>query len=112
MRAFQLVEWQKPPEFRDVSAPDPGPGEVLIDVTGAGACHSDLHLMDWPAGTLPYALPFTLGHENAGRVARLGAGVTGLSVGEPVLVYGPWGCGHCRSCRMGIENYCQNGASL
>ena len=49
--------------------------------------------MHWPAGTLPYELPFTLGHEVAGIVAALGPGADGLEVGEPVLVYGPWGCG-------------------
>ena len=76
-------------------APEPGPGEVLLRVAGAGLCHSDLHLMHWPAGTLPYELPFTLGHEVAGTVAALGAGRDRLELGEPVLVYGPWGCGGC-----------------
>ena len=50
MQAYQLVEWQQPPEMREVEVPEPGPGEVLIKVGGAGACHSDLHLMEWPAG--------------------------------------------------------------
>ena len=54
--------------------PEPGPGEVLVKVGGAGACHSDLHVMEWPPGALPYELPFTLGHENAGWVEALGAG--------------------------------------
>src|SRR5665647_1992966 len=66
MKAYQLIEWQQPAELRDVPVPEPEPGEVLIKVGGAGACHSDLHVMDWPPGTLPYELPFTLGHENAG----------------------------------------------
>ena len=78
MRAFQLVEWQQPPVLRDVPVPEPGPGEVLVKVGGAGACHSDLHLMEWAAGTLPYELPFTLGHENAGWIEALGAGRQGL----------------------------------
>ena len=56
---------------------------------GAGLCHSDLHLVHWPAGTLPYELPFTLGHEVAGVVTGLGAGVDGVELGEPMLVYGP-----------------------
>ena len=52
-----------------------GPGEVLVQVGGAGACHSDLHLMhDFEPGTLPWDPPFTLGHENAGWVHALGAG--------------------------------------
>ena len=56
--------------------PEPGPGDVLLEIGGAGACHSDLHLMDWPEGQLPWKLPYTLGHENAGWVEALGAGVT------------------------------------
>lgn len=112
MKAFQLVEWQQPPEFRDVPVPEPGPGQVLIKVGGAGACHSDLHLMEWPAGMMPYPVPFTLGHENAGWVEKLGSGVAGFAVGDPVAVYGPWGCGHCYACRQGIETYCENAATV
>jgi alcohol dehydrogenase, propanol-preferring len=108
MKAFQLVAWQKPPEFREVPVPEPGPGEVLVKVGGAGACHSDLHLMQAPAPPRPTKLPFTLGHENAGWVEKLGPGTAGLAPGEPVIVYGPWGCGRCRNCRMGKENYCEN----
>ena len=68
----------------------------MVRIGGAGACHSDLHLMhDFEAGLLPWGPPFTLGHENAGWVHALGAGVTGLEVGQPVAVYGPWGCGAC-----------------
>ena len=54
MRAVQMFGWQTPPELRDVPEPEPGPGEVLLRVTGAGLCHSDLHLLHWPAGTVPY----------------------------------------------------------
>jgi alcohol dehydrogenase, propanol-preferring len=56
---------------------------------------------------LGWDLPFTLGHENAGWVDAVGPGVTGLEVGEPVLVYGPWGCGRCARCQIGAENYCE-----
>lgn len=52
-------------------------------------------------------LPFTLGHENAGWVEKLGPGATGFAIGDPVIVYGPWGCGLCMNCRQGMENYCQ-----
>ncbi|WP_222269575.1 NAD(P)-dependent alcohol dehydrogenase [Modestobacter marinus] len=107
MKAFQFVEWQKPAELREVEVPEPGPGQVLIKIGGAGACHSDLHIMEAPADT-PLPLPFTLGHENAGWVEELGAGATGFAVGDPVLVYGPWGCGTCGNCRVGMENYCQD----
>ena len=65
MKALQLTTWQAPAELREVPVPEPGPGQVLIRVGAAGACHSDLHLMEWPAGRLPYQLPFTLGHETA-----------------------------------------------
>ncbi|KAA0094729.1 NAD(P)-dependent alcohol dehydrogenase [Mycolicibacterium sp. P1-18] len=107
MKAFQFVEWQRPGEVRDVPVPEPGPGEVLVKVGGAGACHSDLHLLELPAGSRSFAPPFTLGHENAGWVERLGPGATGFEPGDAVIVYGPWGCGLCMNCRQGMENYCQ-----
>jgi propanol-preferring alcohol dehydrogenase len=112
MKAYQLTAWQQPPELRDVEVPEPGPGEVLIKVGGAGACHSDLHLMEWPEGQMDFELPFTLGHENAGWVEALGAGVEGFESGEPVAVYGPWGCGRCRLCRASAENYCERQAEI
>jgi propanol-preferring alcohol dehydrogenase len=97
MRALQLLEWKHDPVLQDVDTPAPASGEVLVKVGGAGACHSDLHLMrDFDEGMVPFNPPFTLGHENAGWVAELGQGVSGLEVGQPVAVYGPTGCGHCR----------------
>src|SRR5580693_3891761 len=108
MRAFQFVELQKPAELREVKVPEPGPGQVLIKIGGAGACHSDLHILETPANTPGFPLPFTLGHENAGWVEKLGSGATGFAVGDPVIVYGPWGCGSCANCRVGMENYCEN----
>jgi alcohol dehydrogenase, propanol-preferring len=112
MRAFQLTAWQQPPELRDVPTPEPQAGEVLLRVAGAGACHSDLHLMEWEPGLMPFDPPFTLGHENAGWVERIGAGVRGVQVGEPVLVYGPWGCGRCAACRRSSENYCERAGEI
>jgi propanol-preferring alcohol dehydrogenase len=113
MRALQLTAWKHDPELRDVPDPDPGPGQVVVRVGGAGACHSDLHLIhDFDAGMLPWGPPFTLGHENAGWVEALGSGVEGLAVGDPVAVYGPWGCGHCRRCLSGLENYCEHQAEI
>jgi propanol-preferring alcohol dehydrogenase len=73
-------------------------------VAAAGVCHSDLHLVH--ARSLPYALPMTLGHEVAGRVVEVGASVTDRSVGESVIAFLCWGCGECRACRAGAENYC------
>jgi propanol-preferring alcohol dehydrogenase len=108
MRALQLVAWEAEPELREVPRPVPGPGEVLIKVTAAGLCRSDVHIMQWPPGTLPYTLPMTLGHENAGIVAALGAGANGVAEGDAVLVYGCWGCGQCRACSRGEMNLCEN----
>ena len=107
MQAVQLTEWGNPAVLREVPRPQAGPGEVLLEVRAAGLCHSDLHLMHWPAGTLPYELPFTLGHEVAGTVAALGAGANGVEVGESVIVYGPWGCGRCPRCSVGEEHLCE-----
>lgn len=101
-----MTGFRSEPELREVPQPDPGPGQVLVRVGGAGACHSDLHLFhDFPA--VPWALPFTVGHENAGWVAGLGPGVTGFEVGQPVAVYGPWGCAACARCVQGAENSCE-----
>jgi propanol-preferring alcohol dehydrogenase len=109
MKAYRLMEWKSEPRLVDVDQPDPGPGQVLIKVGGAGACHSDIHLMDeFEPGMLPWNPPFTLGHENAGWVYALGQGVSGLEVGTPVAVHGPWGCGKCSRCRLGIDIYCEN----
>lgn len=114
MRAFQFVEWQRPGELREVPVPEPGPGQVLVKIGGAGACHSDLHIleMEKPTGVGAFKLPITLGHENAGWVEKLGPGTTGFAPGEPVIVYGPWGCGLCMNCRVGRENYCQNPGNI
>src|SRR4051812_13364631 len=107
MQAIRLTAWGQPARLVDVPTPEPGPGEVLLRVAGAGLCHSDLHLMHWPAGALPYALPFTLGHEVGGVVAALGPGADAPEPGTPVLVYGPWGCGRCPSCSVGAEMLCR-----
>jgi propanol-preferring alcohol dehydrogenase len=61
---------------------------------------------------LGFTPPFTLGHENAGWVAALGQGATGFKEGDPVAVYGPWGCGHCHACQLSMENYCENWAQI
>jgi propanol-preferring alcohol dehydrogenase len=107
MKAYQLVEWQQPPALRDVAVPEPGIGEVLLKIGGACACHTDLRMMEWPEGTHAYALPFTLGHENAGWIEALGPGVDGWQIGDPAIVYGPWGCGRCAACREGRDTLCE-----
>ncbi len=108
MRALRLKDWKSEPVLEEVPVPEPGPGEVLVQVGAAGACHSDLHLMhDFEPGGLPWGPPFTLGHENAGWVHTLGEGVTGPAVGQPVAVVGAWGCGTCERCLDGLETYCE-----
>ncbi|NGO15360.1 NAD(P)-dependent alcohol dehydrogenase [Streptomyces sp. HC44] len=112
MKAVQYLKVGSAPEVVEVPAPEPGPGQVLLKVTAAGLCHSDLAVMGWPEDVFPYPLPMTLGHEGVGTVAALGSGVTGLAEGDAVAVYGPWGCGLCRKCAEGKENYCLRAAEL
>ena len=107
MKAVRLPDWKSDPVLADVEVPTAGPGQVVIKIAGAGLCHSDLHLLhDFEAGMFPWQVPFTLGHENSGWVHELGAGVPDLAVGEPVAVYGPWGCGQCPACHRGQDTYC------
>jgi alcohol dehydrogenase, propanol-preferring len=79
MRAVRFVEWQSEPELVEAATPVPAAGEVLIAIDASGLCHSDLHIMEWPGGAVPWELPFTLGHENAGTVVALGPGTTGVA---------------------------------
>ena len=109
MQAVRFVGVGRPAQIEDVPKPAVGPGQVLIKIGGAGVCHSDLHVMEEDLGLRP---PFTLGHENAGWVAELGEGVAGFKEGDPVAVYGPWGCGHCHACQQSMENYCENWAQI
>lgn len=113
MLAYQLVEWQQPAVLHDVPVPEPRPGQVLVRIAGAGACHSDLHIMEFPAGAVPWnPPPFTLGHENAGWVAATGAGVTAMSQGDAVAVHVVWGCGRCKACAVSAENVCERVAEI
>lgn len=111
MKAFRFNQWKQVAQLEDVPVPEPGPGETLIRIGGAGACHSDLHLMhEWGPDVLPmvkhWQLPFTLGHENAGWIE--GGDTAGLDVGAPVVISPTWSCGRCQPCRMGATNYCDN----
>lgn len=95
--------------LREVPEPAaPGPGEVTIRVAAAGICGTDLHVAEWTAGYagMAAAMPVTLGHEFTGTVARLGAGVTGLSEGERVVVRPSVVCGRCEQCRSGRSEDC------
>lgn len=112
MKAVQYREIGRGPELVQIDTPEPGPGQVRLRVTAAGLCHSDWFLMDLPADQYIYGLPLTLGHEGAGVVDTLGEGVEGIEVGGAYAVYGPWGCGRCRACAEGRENYCARAAEL
>ncbi|MEU5060150.1 MULTISPECIES: NAD(P)-dependent alcohol dehydrogenase [unclassified Streptomyces] len=111
MKAVQYRAIGAAPEVVTVPDPEPGPGQVLLRVTAAGVCHSDLAVMSDPEVPAEL-LPLTLGHEGAGTVAALGDGVTGLGIGDSVVVYGAWGCGTCLACAAGKENYCLHASEL
>lgn len=93
----------------DMEKPVPSGDEVLLKIAGAGVCHSDLHIID--EGTISNT-QFTLGHENAGYIESMGADVKGFEIGDAVLVYGPWGCGHCKPCQHSQENYCDHQSEM
>src|ERR1700755_1356343 len=82
MRAIRLTQWQSDPVLTEVPVPAPRGAEVLVEVAAAGLCRTDLHLMSSPPGAYPYTLPFTLGHESAGRVAALGPDASGFEAGD------------------------------
>src|SRR5256886_13737799 len=92
-----------------VPKPSPGPGEVLIGVRHAGVCGTDLHIADWNAWAQGRMRPpVVVGHEFAGEIVTLGAGVTELNVGQLVTAEGHIVCGHCLQCRTGNGHICRN----
>jgi propanol-preferring alcohol dehydrogenase len=109
MKAFRLTEWEKPPRLVETDIPQPAHGQVLIKVAGTGLCHSDIGMMAMPEATGRMAgwnMPYTLGHETGGWVAAVGAGVKGLTVGDPVVAVSAHSCGHCAFCMSGRDNSC------
>lgn len=104
MKAAVLHAIGEPLRIEEVPTPRPGPGQVLVKVAAAGVCHSDLHQQD--GSVPPHRIPLIMGHENAGWVAAFGQGAEGLAEGDPVVVYGGWGCGRCRFCLGGQEQLC------
>jgi len=112
MTAYRIVAWGAPPRLTDAPVPEPGPGEVLVEVAGNGLCHSDVTMASMPAEiaeALGWSLPFTLGHEVGGRIAAVGEGVTGFALGEPVALVSPASCGSCAACRRGHDSACPHG---
>ncbi len=95
--------------LEDHPEPDPGPGEVRIDMEAGGICGSDLHYYNHGGfGPVRLKEPMILGHEVAGRVAALGDGVTGLTAGQRVAVSPSRPCGACEYCAEGRQNHCLN----
>src|SRR5512143_226432 len=105
MRALRYHGPRKPLRLEEVPTPDAGPGEVLVRVTAAGICHTELHFL---SGLLDLGVaPLTLGHEIVGKIEKVGPGVPAERVGARVVVYYYAGCGSCRFCLAGDENLCE-----
>lgn len=83
----------------------PGPGEVLIEIMASGLCHTDLSQLEGKAA--PYPFPIVVGHEGAGIVREVGAGVSSLKVGDHVIPLGIGECGTCGNCQSGKTNLCE-----
>ena len=110
MRAVQVIGYHDPLKMSEV--PDPvaqGPFDVVVKIGGAGVCRTDLHILEgqW-AEKSQVALPYTIGHENAGWVHAVGDAVTHVAVGDPVILHPLVTCGLCRACRFGDDVHCEN----
>jgi alcohol dehydrogenase len=96
----------RPLSIEEVELEDPGAGEVLVRVRAAGLCHSDLSVID---GNRPRPVPMVLGHEAAGEVVSVGAGVEDLKPGDHVVAAFVPCCGHCAPCLDGRPALCEPG---
>ena len=107
MRAMILEAAGRPLRLADIPQPEPGPGELLIEVKTCGVCRTDLHIVD---GELARPkLPLVLGHQIVGKVAALGPGAEGFAPGDRVGVpWLGWTDGECRYCRSDRENLCDS----
>ncbi len=94
---------KQPVSIETVIVPDPGPGEAVVDLQACGVCHTDLHYRE---GGISNDFPFLLGHEAAGIVESVGAGVENIKPGDFVILNWRAVCGNCRSCRRGKPQYC------
>jgi aryl-alcohol dehydrogenase len=94
---------ETPLSLEEISLSEPRPDEVLVRLVAAGICHTDISMRDHIIYPVPH--PVVLGHEGAGFVERIGAGVTRLAPGDPVILTSA-SCGHCPSCDAGLPIYC------
>lgn len=111
MKAFRIVEWERPAVLTEAPIPTPGPGELLVEVAGNGLCHSDVGMAQMPGvigEALGWQVPFTLGHEVGGTIAEVGVGVTQFAPGDAVAVVSPHSCGACHWCARGWDNNCDD----
>ncbi len=111
MKTQAAVLWEVGKEWsvEEVELGDPLPGEVRVKLASSGLCHSDEHLL---TGDLPAALPMVGGHEGAGIVEAVGAGVTSLAEGDHVVLSFIPSCGRCAACSTGHQNLCELGSFL
>lgn len=110
MKAVRVHQYDQPPTIDDVPEPTiTGPLDVIIKVDAAGVCRTDLHIIEgqW-AEKSGVELPYTIGHENAGTVVSLGAGVSNVAIGDKVILHPLVTCGFCRACRAGDDVHCEN----
>ena len=108
MRAI-VIHAEKDLRVEDREALPPGPGEVQVALAVGGVCGSDLHYYNHAGfGAVRLKEPMILGHEVSGRIAALGAGVTGLSEGDLVAISPSRPCGICKYCVEGLRNQCLN----
>jgi S-(hydroxymethyl)glutathione dehydrogenase/alcohol dehydrogenase len=105
MKAAVCYEFNKPVVIEDVELAAPGKGEVKIRLAATAVCHSDIH--DWK-GEMPGPTPFIGGHESAGYVDKVGAGVTSVKAGDPVVVSLLASCGKCYYCITGLPHLCEH----
>ncbi len=108
VRGVVALEKGAPVRVETISVPDPGPGEVVVTVAACGVCHTDLHYRE---GSINSDFPFLLGHEAAGTVEAVGAGVTNVAPGDYVVLAWRAPCGRCRSCLRGRPWYCFDSAN-
>jgi len=108
VKAVRIHGYHQQPVVDEVPEPSvKGPLDVVIKIGGAGVCRTDLHIIEgqWDAAMHP-ALPYTLGHENAGWVHEIGSAVTNVAVGDTVILHPTPTCGLCRACRAGNDMHC------